>query len=108
MFADYFKEFYNDHTYQNEFGFAVYRYLGDGQVYIVHIYVVPKARKSGMASAIADKVGEIAKGQGCREILGSVVPSAPHSSTSLKVLLGYGMELKKIQDGMLIFSKEIK
>jgi len=107
LFADYFKEFFGDETLENEFGFVIYRYLGADQVYIVHIYVDPKCRKSGVASALADKVAFLAKERGCKELLGSVVPGAKHSTTSLQVLIGYGMELKRIQDNMLIFSKEI-
>ena len=108
LIADYFKEFFGDETLETENGFAIYRYLCKEQVYIVHIYVRPEMRKSKVASQIADKVAEIAKSQGAKEILGSVVPSANHSSRSLQVLLGYGMELKRIENGMLIFSKEIK
>lgn len=107
LFAEYFKEFYDDETYECEDGFAVYRYLGDSQVYIVHIYVAPERRRSGVASAIADKVVEVAKLRGCNEVLGSVVPSAKHSTASLKVLLGYGMRLKGIEGALIIFHKEI-
>ena len=107
MMADYFKEFYNDEVIENESGFAVYRFLGKDQVYIVHIYVVPYLRKSKAASALADAIVAEAKQRGCTELLGTVVPSAPACGTSLRVLLGYGMEMKSIDGNMIVFSKGI-
>ena len=107
MFADYFAEFYGDETYEDETGFAVYRYLNDKQVYIVHIYIDPRFRKSGAASAIADHIVRQAKQRGCTELLGTVVPSARASGDSLRVLLGYGMDLKSLDGNMIVFSKEI-
>ncbi len=107
LFADYFKEFFDDETIEEDGGFAVYRYIGDKQVYIVHIYVIPELRRSGLASALADKIVDAAKLRGCAELLGSVVPGARACTDSLKVLLGYGMSLKNIEGNMIIFSKGI-
>jgi hypothetical protein len=107
MYADYLKEHRGDHLIENEFGFAVYRFLNETQVYIVDIYVVPEQRKSHEASTIADAIVVVAKARGCSELLGTVVPSANKSTESLKVLLGYGMRLKSASDDLIIFSKGI-
>lgn len=107
MMAEYFSEFFNDETYENENGFAMFRYLNETQVYIVHIYVVPHLRKSGVASAIADGVVEAAKKRGCTELLGTIVPAAKGATASLRVLLGYGMELKGLDGNMIVFRKGI-
>jgi len=89
-------------------GFATYRYLEDGKtVYIVDIYIIPELRKNGEAAMLADKIVAEAKERGCVELLGSVVPSMKNSTTSMKVLLGYGMSLSSAANDFIIFRKEI-
>jgi GNAT superfamily N-acetyltransferase len=107
MFADYFAEFCGDETLETPMGFAVYRFLDAEQVYIVHIYVLPEARESGAASAIADAIVEAAKKRGCKRLMGTVVPSAKHSARSMRVLLNYGMTPVGIEGNMVVFGKDI-
>lgn len=107
MFAEYFKEFCGDETIETSNGFAVFRYLNDKQVYIVHIFVTYECREEGEASAIADMVVEAAKKRGCSELIGTVVPSANHASRSMRVLLGYGMTPYAIDGNMVCFRKDI-
>ena len=108
LYAQYLAERTEDSIIETEVGFASYRYLNQGKsVYIVDIYVSPKQRKEGLASLMADKVASIAKEKGCTELLGSVVPSAKGSTTSLKVLLGYGMTLLSASNDFIVFRKDI-
>lgn len=107
MFADYFKEFCDDETLETPTGFAVYRYLDNNRVYIVHIYIIPECRELGAASAIADLIVDTAKKRGCKRILGTVVPSAKHSARSMRVLLNYGMTPFAIDGNMVVFGKDI-
>jgi hypothetical protein len=89
-------------------GFATYRYINGGKsVYIIDIFVTPEARHGKIASGLADIISNEAKERGCKEVLGSVCPSAKGSTTSLKVLLAYGMKLQSSSDNFIVFSKEI-
>jgi len=109
LYAQYLRERSFDHIVETDKGFASYRYVKDGKsVYIVDIYVVPEARKEGVAAAMADTIVEEARKKGCTELLGSVCPSAKGSTTSLQVLLGYGMSLQSASNDFIVFSKEIK
>jgi hypothetical protein len=108
-YAAYIRERSDDEIVENESGFATYRFINDGKsCYIIDLYVCPRDREKGEASGLADTIVGIAKQRGCSELLGSVVPSAKGSTTSLKVLLGYGMTLKSASNDFIVFSKEIK
>jgi GNAT superfamily N-acetyltransferase len=108
LYAQYLEERSFDHIIETERGFASYRYLNDGKsVYIVDIYVTPRARKDGVASALADTIVREALQKGCTELLGSVCPSAKGSTLSLKVLIGYGMTLHTASNDFIVFRKEI-
>ena len=108
LYAQYLREKTNDHIFENEHGFATYRYLNDNKtVYIVDIFVIPEFRKDGMASAIADIIVSDAKKVGCVELIGTVVPSAKNSTDSVKVLLAYGMTLLSSSQDLVVFRKDI-
>jgi ribosomal protein S18 acetylase RimI-like enzyme len=107
LYADYLKERTDDQILETEFGFATYRFLDEKTVYIVDIYVMPECRRGTHASAMADNIVRASKLKGCTKLLGTVVPSAKGSTTSLKVLLGYGMKLKSCSNDCIVFEKDI-
>lgn len=108
LYAEYLKERTEDKIIETADGFATYRYINDGKsVYIIDIYVVPELRKTGEASYLAEQVIKEAKTKGCTELIGTVVPSSKSSTTSMKVLLAYGMELQSADRDLVIFRKGI-
>lgn len=108
LYAQYLRERTTDGILETATGFATYRYLDGGKsVYVVDIYVVPGHRKSGEAAALADAIACEAKAKGCSEMIGTVQPSAKGATTSLKVLLAYGMELQSAGADCIILSKKI-
>lgn len=107
FYADYLRERTTDDIYECEDGFATYRFMPDQTVYIIDLYVRPQSRKLGAASNIADTIVKLAKTRGCNKLIGSVVPSTKGSTTSLKVLLGYGMHLESSGNDFIIFKKDI-
>lgn len=108
MYAHYLLERTDDQIMESANGFATYRYLPDGKtVYITDIYVDPDFRKQGHASALADSICSIAKQRGCTALMGSVAPATKGATTSLKVLLGYGMSLMSSTEQFIFFKKEI-
>ncbi len=106
MYNDYIKEYTDLHVLETDDGFATYS-ISNLTVYIQNIYVKPSLRKSGVASRLADQICEVAKEQGCTMLLGSVQPSAKNSTSSLKVLLGYGMTLSSATQDMIYFKREL-
>lgn len=108
LYADYLTERTNDKIIECPSGFVTYRYINDGKsVYIIDIYTVAEERKRGAAGILADLVAKEASEKGCTEMLGTVVPSTKGSTTSLKVLLGYGFELQSAGNDLLIFRKDL-
>lgn len=87
-------------------GFATFKVTGD-VCYIMDIYVVPEKRKFNVAGGYADQISDIAKLRGCKRLLGTVSPAAKGSTTSLKVLLGYGFTLDSSDSNMIYFFKEL-
>jgi ribosomal protein S18 acetylase RimI-like enzyme len=108
MYSQYVMERTNDLVLETESGFATYRYVNDGKtVYIVDIYVVPDFRQTKAATLMADEIVNEAKARGCKDLIGTVVPSTKNSTLSLKVLLGYGMTLNSAANDVVVFRKEI-
>ncbi len=108
LYAKYIADRTDDCILETEQGFATYRFLDPKTCYIIDIFVLSDFRKSGIASAMADSITEIAKERGCQHLLGTVVPSAKNSADSMRVLLAYGMVPVRIEGNMIVFSKEIK
>jgi len=107
LYAEYLAERTTDQIIETHNAFATYKFLDKDTCYIIDIYVLPEFRKSGVASDIADIIKGIAKEKGCTKLIGSVVPSAKGSTTSVKVLLGYGMKLQSSTNDFVVFEKEI-
>lgn len=107
MYRKYIAERTDKSMIETDKGFIIYSFPDSNTVYIEDIYTEPDYRKSHVASELADQVISIAKTKGCTKVLGSVVPSAKNSTTSLKVLLAYGMELNSSSNNFILFSREI-
>lgn len=108
LYADYLREKTTDEIIETDIGFATYRYLEEKKtVYIVDIFVVKEKRNHLVASQLADMIVKEAKINGATKLLGSVIPSNKNSTSSLKVLLGYGMTLDSATNDFLLFKKEI-
>lgn len=105
LYAQYIKEHSGDLIIEDERGFITYRFLDAKQCYIVDLFILPEFRKQGAASALADRVADDAKIKGRKELVGSVVPGLKHSTTSLKILLAYGMELDSCSANIIIMKK---
>ncbi len=108
LYADYLRERTTDEIIELDNCFATFRYVEEGKaVYIVDIYTTPEARKSGLASKLADEIAMIAKEKGCTSMLGTCQPTAKGSTLSLKALLGYGLQLHSCAADCIIMRKEI-
>lgn len=108
LYADYLEERTNDFILCHEgYGFATYRYLNDKQVYIVDVFVSKEHRKLHIATQLADEIVLRAKEKGCVELIMTVVPSTKNSTTSLAVVLAYGMLLKSASQDLIIMKKDI-
>lgn len=91
---------------ERDSGFATYKVQGQ-DIYLRDLYVVPSARKAGLATELADEVAAAGKEAGCRRMLGSVSPEDPKATQNIKVLLAYGMRLLNASPALIIFEKEI-
>lgn len=109
-YAKYVKERLGRSIIESESGFITYSFHDDGQTcYICDIYIVPEARKRGLATEYANMVKNVAKERGARWLLGSVQPDAYGSTNSRLVLESYGMGYSHTgKDGLEYFLKEIR
>lgn len=106
MLARYLKERENVDSVQSDFGFATYIVTGK-ECYIRDIWVDPRFRQLNEASKLADEIVKVAKARGCTILSGTVAPHANEATTSLKVLLGYGMQLVSASENLIVFKKDI-
>jgi predicted GNAT superfamily acetyltransferase len=108
-FSDYIMEKTDDLILEDDSGFVRYRFFDDGEtVYITDIFVPKHLRGGRVATHLADLVCDEARKRGFKTLLGSVVPTNKGATLSLRVLLGYGMELSHVADGLIYFKKDIQ
>lgn len=89
-------------------GYATYNIMNEtNQVYLMDIYVKPEARRTYVASELANMVANEGKKHGCKEMLTTVIPTLNGSTISLKTILKYGFTLKTSATNMIVFTKEI-
>lgn len=106
LYAKYIKERENIDIVEREYGFATYQ-INPPTVYIRDIYVDADHRNSSIAADLADSIVAKARSEGCNRLLGTVIPSLHGATTSLKVLLAYGMRLDSATNNLIIFIKDI-
>lgn len=107
LFADYIKERLNKDIIETDQGFATFYYPDATTVYLEDLYVIPSARRSGLARSLTDQVVQIAKDKGCIRLLGTVTPSANGATESLKAFLAYGMQVDSTTPTYILLSKSI-
>lgn len=100
-YAQYIKAREGFDIIENAYGFATYKITND-ECYVRDIFVEKQYRNDGAATRLCDKIKEIARGGGCKWLTGSVVPSAPHSTESMKVVLAYGFQLAACSPDFII------
>lgn len=76
-------------------------------VYIEELYVIPSARKTRVASEMADKVADIARERGITKMIGSVSLARKNADANLRVLRHYGMRLMAAQGDTVWVVKEL-
>lgn len=109
LYAEYLKERTYDKILELDFGFITYRHLEDQKTtYIVDIFVLPKFRRQGFATKLADEIAKEAISAGHTRLIGTVDPSMKNSTESIKTLLSYGMKLQSLGPNFIIFEKELK
>lgn len=106
LYSDYYAERLGKSVLEVPQGFAVYK-IEEDFVYIEEIYVVKEHRKSGVAKDMADAIAHVAKLEGAKRMFGSVSVNAKNATTSMKVLLAYGLEVSHLKDDLIVFVKDI-
>lgn len=108
LYAKYIREREEKEILEYDEGFATFKIFDNGECYLQDIYVVPDARKTGMAAKMADKVVEIAKERGCNTLVGSVCVDDKNATLNMKIFLAYGMEIYKNSGTIIFLKKDIK
>jgi GNAT superfamily N-acetyltransferase len=96
---------------ETKYGFALWKEQVlncEKLAYIQDIYILPEYRKSNKASELAKEIEKQAYDKGISRLLGSVVPSAVNSTSSIQVLLNYGMKLLSAENDIIWFIKTIE
>lgn len=106
MFAEYKLEREGIRTFEIEGkGFATYKEVEKGVVYIMDLYVKPEYRKDHIASTMADA---IAKETEAKKLLGSVSPYTKGATASIQILISYGFKVSNCDNELIWFVKELK
>lgn len=106
LYAQYLTERCGYEILEVDDGFVTFEML-DTAVYIRDIFVVPSARRNGLASRMADQVCAIAQGRGCLTLLGTIDPTTHGAHESLLGLLAYGMRLSHLSGGLIVLTKPL-
>lgn len=106
MYQDYVKEREGLETLEADYGFAMYRIVGN-ELYCKEIYIKPEFRRQKKAFDMGDSLCLIGKMKGCEWFTGSVCPSTNGAHESMLALIKYGMKLLKAEQNMIYFIKRI-
>jgi GNAT superfamily N-acetyltransferase len=91
---------------ENEQGFFTYRITGE-ECYIKDIFITKEARRTGLATSMAEEISKIAKEKGCKYLSGTCVPSTVGSTASLKAMFSYGFKIHSSQNDLIVLIKEL-
>lgn len=112
LYKQYIEETTDTQMLETEYGFATYTTMfnegGYFDCYIEDIYVIPEARKTHKASAMADEIAKAALKQGCHRLLGSINLKINDPTRSMKVLLAYGFKVLNAGEGFIWFEKKLQ
>lgn len=108
LYGDYIRERLGKAIIENDDGFATYYFVNEKTCYIEDIYVRPEARRTHAASKMADEITEIAKKNGCTDLVGSVAPQAFGATESMKVLIAYGFKIDVSTNDLIYLKKNIE
>ena len=107
MWADYVRERQGKEVKKWKNSFSIYSYPGDGLCYIEDIYVEKDFREKGIAAGMAKEIEIEARGKKCHTLIGSVDVKANGATSSMKVLLAYGMAPYHTEGSVVYFRKDI-
>lgn len=112
MYAAYLLETQGKHTLTTEHGFVTYGFncvpgVDFPHLYLEDIYVVPTARKTRVATEMADKLADIARERGLYKMMGSVSLGRKGADASLEILKRYGMRLFAAHENTIYMVKDL-
>jgi GNAT superfamily N-acetyltransferase len=107
LYGQYILEREGRHILETDQGFITYHLFDNGECYIVDVYVVPEARKSGLSMKMKADVETLAKTKGCHTLIGSVCTDTNDSVRNLNILLSDGWRVHKMTGNMLFLNKKI-
>ncbi len=93
LYAEYMKERSGIGCLETEEGFATFTYPNENIVYVIDVYVKPELRRQGIASLLVDRICDLAKETGRKQLLLTVDLNTKGSQESLKVCMAYGAKL---------------
>jgi len=92
-----------------EAGFAIYYpFPAEEAMYIEEIYVVPKLRKSNLATDMMITIENKAKEDGFKYLMGSNDPTTAGAEGSMMAMFKRGFKLDKMDSGLIFLRKEIQ
>lgn len=106
LYAEYKLEREGKKTIESPDGFLTYS-LHPDVMYIEDLFVTKDKRSEGHAVKLANEALAIAKGAGCKKVLGSIVPLASGSTESMRVLIDYGFKIQSSQENFIWLEMEI-
>ncbi len=106
LFAQYVENRNAGHVLEWAQGFIWYEIQGT-ECYAKEVYVAPEARNTGLVRDMEAELIGIAREAGCTTVSGSVIPSNPTSTESLKFMLAMGYRLRSASANFISFVKEL-
>jgi GNAT superfamily N-acetyltransferase len=107
-YANYVKEREGFEVIENEKGFFEFKINSD-DCYIRTMYVAPEFRAHGAAKELAHLVEETARANGCKYLVGTIIPSLnkTQATESMGIQLKYGFKIEAAHEDVIILRKEL-
>jgi GNAT superfamily N-acetyltransferase len=107
LYAKYISERDGTRVLETQWGFVTYG-IEHKECFIANMFVDESVRTAGRGRELIGRLTEIALGQGCEYITGTINTKKPGATNTTIAALNVGFEIASADQGVLIIVKKLK
>lgn len=106
LYAEYIKEVYGKNMIETDELFIIWTINGE-ILYLEDMYIKPELRNKGLGQNALAWIISVARENGCKEILISLMESCKFKNENMQIYLHVGFELHSFKDQIIYLKKKV-